>query len=112
MNPAGNSFRYFRTELLSFPSSKLLHSHGLSYWVEGSAADCNMKFAPAHKVYCVSTRYSSCVPRVRPWHRLCDDTEQEVTTMAIDMTAQLAPMMWGMVVLMVVSTLSLLLSHE
>ena len=32
--------------------------------------------------------------------------------MALDMTAQFAPMMWGMVVLMVVSGLSLLLSHE
>ena len=32
--------------------------------------------------------------------------------MALDMTAQLAPMLWGMVVLMVVSGLSVLLSHE
>lgn len=32
--------------------------------------------------------------------------------MALDMTAQLAPMVWGMVMLMVVASLSLLLSHE
>ena len=31
--------------------------------------------------------------------------------MAIDMTAQLAPMLWGMVVLMVVSGVSLFVSH-
>ena len=37
---------------------------------------------------------------------------QEVTTMALDMTAQLAPMVWGMVALMVVASLSILLSHE
>jgi hypothetical protein len=32
--------------------------------------------------------------------------------MALDMTAQLAPMLWGMVALMVVASLSILLSHE
>lgn len=32
--------------------------------------------------------------------------------MALDMTAQLAPMVWAMVALLVVSSLSLLLSHE
>lgn len=37
---------------------------------------------------------------------------QEVTTMALDMTAQFMPMVWGMVVVMVVSGCSLLLSHE
>jgi hypothetical protein len=37
---------------------------------------------------------------------------QEVTTMALDMTAQFMPMVWGMVALMVVSGFSLLLSHE
>lgn len=32
--------------------------------------------------------------------------------MVLDMTAQLVPMVWGMVALLVVSSLSLLLSHE
>ena len=32
--------------------------------------------------------------------------------MALDMTAQLAPMIWAMVGLMVVSSVSLLLSHN
>ena len=32
--------------------------------------------------------------------------------MALDMTAQFMPMVWGMVVVMVVSGCSLLLSHE
>jgi len=32
--------------------------------------------------------------------------------MTLDMTAQLVPMVWGIVVLMVVSSLSVLLSHE
>jgi hypothetical protein len=32
--------------------------------------------------------------------------------MALDMTAQLVPMLWGMVALMMVSSLSVLLSHE
>ncbi len=32
--------------------------------------------------------------------------------MTLDMTAQLIPMMWGLVGLMVVSGLSVLLSHE
>ena len=32
--------------------------------------------------------------------------------MALDMTAQLVPLVWGMVALMVVSGLSVLLSHE
>jgi len=32
--------------------------------------------------------------------------------MVLDMTAQLAPMIWGMVVLMVVSSVSLLASHR
>jgi hypothetical protein len=32
--------------------------------------------------------------------------------MGLDMTAQLAPMIWGMVSLMVVSVVSLLLSHD
>jgi len=32
--------------------------------------------------------------------------------MALDMTAQLAPILWGMVALMVASSLSVLLSHE
>lgn len=32
--------------------------------------------------------------------------------MVLDMTAQLAPMMWAIVALMVVSSLSVLLSHE
>ncbi len=31
--------------------------------------------------------------------------------MAIDMTAQLAPMLWGMVALMVVASISLLAAH-
>jgi len=37
---------------------------------------------------------------------------QEVSTMAIDMTAQLAPMIWGMLVLMVVASVSLLAAHN
>lgn len=37
---------------------------------------------------------------------------QEVTKMALDMTAQLVPMVWAMVGLMVVSAVSVLLSHE
>jgi hypothetical protein len=32
--------------------------------------------------------------------------------MALDMTAQLAPMIWGMVVLMAVATASLLAAHN
>ena len=32
--------------------------------------------------------------------------------MALDMTVQLAPMLWGLVALMVVASLSILLSHE
>jgi len=32
--------------------------------------------------------------------------------MAIDMTAQLAPMIWGMVVLMAVASISLLAAHR
>jgi hypothetical protein len=32
--------------------------------------------------------------------------------MAIDMTAQLAPLIWGMVVLMVVASVSLLAAHN
>lgn len=32
--------------------------------------------------------------------------------MALDMTAQLAPMMWALLGLMVVSSVSLLLSHK
>ncbi len=32
--------------------------------------------------------------------------------MVFDMTAQLAPMMWGMIALMVASTVSLFLSHN
>jgi hypothetical protein len=37
---------------------------------------------------------------------------QEVTTMTLDMTAQLIPMVWAIVGVMVVSGFSLLLSHE
>jgi hypothetical protein len=32
--------------------------------------------------------------------------------MGLDMTAQLAPAVWGMVVLMVISSVALLLSHH
>ena len=32
--------------------------------------------------------------------------------MVLDMTAQLAPMMWGMVVIMMISSVSLFLSHK
>lgn len=32
--------------------------------------------------------------------------------MALDMTTQLAPLIWGLVALMVVSSLSVLLSHN
>ena len=32
--------------------------------------------------------------------------------MVLDMTAQLAPVMWGLVVLMVASTVSVLLAHK
>lgn len=32
--------------------------------------------------------------------------------MVLDMTAQLAPVMWGMVVMMVVSSVALFLSHQ
>jgi hypothetical protein len=32
--------------------------------------------------------------------------------MAIDMTAQLAPVIWGMVMLMVVASVSLLAAHD
>jgi hypothetical protein len=38
--------------------------------------------------------------------------EQEVTTMVLDMTAHLAPMMWGMIALMVIAGASLLASHN
>jgi hypothetical protein len=38
--------------------------------------------------------------------------EQEVTTMVLDMTAHLAPMMWGMIALMLVAGASLLASHN
>jgi len=33
-------------------------------------------------------------------------------TMAIDMTAQLAPMLWGMVALVVLASASLLAAHD
>jgi hypothetical protein len=32
--------------------------------------------------------------------------------MVLDMTAQLAPMLWGMVILMVVSGISVLFAHD
>ena len=53
-----------------------------------------------------SVRPSGLAPHLPPaaW--------QEVTTMALDMTAQLIPMVWGMVALMVVSSAALLLSHQ
>ena len=38
--------------------------------------------------------------------------EQEVATMALDMTAQLAPMMWAIVTLMVISSVALFFSHQ
>ena len=37
---------------------------------------------------------------------------QEVMSMVLDMTTQLAPMMWGLVVLMVASSVSVLLAHS
>ncbi len=37
---------------------------------------------------------------------------QEDTKMVLDMTAQLAPVMWGMVMLLVVSMVSVGLSHK
>jgi hypothetical protein len=43
---------------------------------------------------------------------LAQADQQEVMSMVLDMTAQLAPMMWGLVVLMVVSTVSVLLAHN
>ena len=43
---------------------------------------------------------------------LRDASGKEVQRMALDMTAQLAPMVWGMVALLMVATFSVLLSHE
>ena len=38
--------------------------------------------------------------------------EQEATKMVLDMTAQLAPVMWMIVALMAISGVSLLMSHR
>ena len=72
----------------------------------------NTKFAVAHLRYCgAGSELLACTP-FRCGTTLATSVVQEVTTMALDMTAQLMPMVWGMVALMVVSGFSLLLSHE
>jgi hypothetical protein len=43
---------------------------------------------------------------------LAQHSLQEVMSMVLDMTAQLAPVMWGFVVLMVASVVSVLLAHN
>jgi hypothetical protein len=43
---------------------------------------------------------------------LAQHCQQEVMSMVLDMTAQLAPVMWGFVVLMVASAVSVLLAHN
>jgi len=50
------------------------------------------------------------IPQLAP--RLRMFLGQEVMTMALDMTAQLAPMLWGMIGLMVISTVSLFVAHS